>query len=414
MCSIMEDQAKAQEGQDAVEVDASLLLAQLREIPTSELEATFRELDTLHNATGAHRLLILSVLDERDVGRDDGALDTVGWVTWTARLSQSRARALVKTARALRDRPEIMKVALEGRLSGEQLDAVVQVATPETDEAWAHESPAWSASSLRAAARNQRTVSNDEAISRDRGRELSFRWDKKRGALRLRGWIPDADGALVEAALTRGADQAGPGADGQWDSFPARCADVLVGALNRELADDAEPHRATVLLHTPESAHQAESTAPGAYLDAGDDGIPIANETARRLSCDAIRQIVVEDAAGVPLRLGRRTRSVPPHIYRLLKHRDRHCRAPGCNRTRGLHAHHRKHWIDGGTTDLDNLVLLCTRHHRLLHEQGWQICGDLQRPESIEFRHRDGRTITPYRPPPLSAGVRERILVSTS
>ena len=155
MCSIMDDQNEAQEGQETAPVDAAALLVELREIPTSELEATFRELDTLHNATGAHRLLVLSVLDERDVGKGDGALDTVGWVTWTARLSQSRARALVNTARALRDRPEITNVALEGRLSGEQLDAVVQVATPETDEAWANEAPGWSASSLRAAAKNQ-------------------------------------------------------------------------------------------------------------------------------------------------------------------------------------------------------------------------------------------------------------------
>ena len=133
----MDDQTTAQEGQEPASIDAAALLAQLREIPTSELEDTFRALDTLHNATGAHRLLVLSVLDERDVGQEDGALDTVGWVTWTARLSQSRARALVKTARALRDRPEITNVALEGRLSGEQLEGVVQVATPDTDEAWA-------------------------------------------------------------------------------------------------------------------------------------------------------------------------------------------------------------------------------------------------------------------------------------
>jgi hypothetical protein len=185
MRSIMDDQTQAQEGQRPSSIDAAALLVDLRERPTDELETTFRELDTLHNATGAHRLLVLSVLDERGVGQEDGALDTIGWVTWTARLSQSRARALVKTARALRERPEITNVALEGRLSGEQLDAVVQVATPETDEAWANEAPGWSALSLRSAAKNQRTVTNEAAIARDQSRELSFRWDKNRGALRM-------------------------------------------------------------------------------------------------------------------------------------------------------------------------------------------------------------------------------------
>jgi hypothetical protein len=85
---------------------------------------------------------------------------------------------------------------------------------------------------------------------------------------------------------------------------------------------------------------------------------------------------------------------------------------PGCNRTRGLHAHHLRHWRDGGETNLENLILLCTRHHRLLHEHGWRICGHLDRPESIEFRRRDGTGITPSRPPPLDASVRERFLVS--
>jgi HNH endonuclease len=72
------------------------------------------------------------------------------------------------------------------------------------------------------------------------------------------------------------------------------------------------------------------------------------------------------------------------------------------------------HWRDGGETDLDNLILLCGRHHRLLHEQHWQLCGRLSQPESVEFRRPDGRAITPYRPPVLDPAVRERFLVSVS
>ena len=178
-------------------LDAPTLLAALRELPTEELAQTFRELDTLHHSTAAHRLLVLAVLDERDVGRDDGMLDTVGWVTWTARLTQQRARALVEAARALPDRPEIATVALEGRLSDEQLEAVVQVATPESDAEWAEAAPGWTATSLRAAARNRKAVTRDEAVARDRRREVTYRWDSKRGELRLRGRIPDADGAWL-------------------------------------------------------------------------------------------------------------------------------------------------------------------------------------------------------------------------
>ena len=135
-------------------------------------------------------------------------------------------------------------------------------------------------------------------------------------------------------------------------------------------------------------------------------GSPVANETVRRLACDAIRRTVLEDARGVPLKLGRRTRTVPTYLFRLLKHRDRHCRAPGCRRTIGLHAHHLVHWADGGETNLENLVLLCSRHHHLVHEEHWQICGRPSQPEALLFRPPERQPMTPYQPPPLDAHVR--------
>jgi hypothetical protein len=101
--------------------------------------------------------------------------------------------------------------------------------------------------------------------------------------------------------------------------------------------------------------------------------MPVAKETARRMACDSTVRAIVEDDEGIPLRMGRRQRTVPPHIKRLLQRRDRHCQFPGCTRTRGLHAHHVIHFSDGGPTDPDNLILLCTRHHRFLHEGGWTI-----------------------------------------
>ena len=192
-----------------------------------------------------------------------------------------------------------------------------------------------------------------------------------------------------------------------------RCADVFIGALTAEAPDASEAGRAGLMVHTPEAALHAESTEPGAYLETGETGIPIANETARRLACDAIRRTVLEDARGVPLKLGRRTRTVPLHLFRLLKHRDRHCRAPGCTRTIGLHAHHIVHWADGGTTDLDNLVLVCSRHHHLVHEEHWQ---HLRTPQPTRNPpSSDHRNLNPSRPtpPPLDPQLRERFLVAT-
>jgi hypothetical protein len=390
-------------------LEAEDLLADLRSRPTEELAGLFRDLDSLHAATGAHRLLVLAVLDEREVSRDDGTLDTVGWVTWTSRLSRSRARALVETARALPARPRLTTVALEGGLSDEQLDAAVRVATPETDAEWAEAAPGWTAASLRAAARNQRTVTAQEAVERDQQRSVTYRWDEHRGGLRLKGWFPDVDGATVAAALEARAEQLRPAPGESWDPYPQRCADVVVEALSRELDEQSEANRATVVVHVPESAVREGSDAPGTHLDAGAEPVAIANETARRVACDSVIQIEVDDEKGVPIKLGRRTRTVPPHIWRLLKERDRHCRAPGCTRTRGLHAHHVRHWIDGGTTDPDNLMLLCTVHHRMLHEHGWTIRGT---PGAHRFIDRDGYAVTPGRPSPLDPAIRERLLVA--
>jgi hypothetical protein len=336
-------------------------------------------------------------------------LDTVGWVTWTSRLSRGRARALVETARALPERPRLATVAMAGGLSEEQLEAAVRVATPGTDAEWAEAAPGWTAGSLRAAAKNRRTVTREEAAERELQRQVTSQWDERRGGLRLRAWFPGVDGATVAAALEAGADRMGPAAGDPWDPYPMRCADVVLNALSRDLDEQTDANRATVVIHAPEPALHNGSTEPGAHLDAGSEGIPIANETARRASCDSVAQVVVEDSKGIPIRLGRRTRTVPPHIFRLLKERDRHCQAPGCNRTRGLHAHHRRHWIDGGTTDLDNLILLCTVHHRMVHEHGWTLHG---KPGALRFLDRSGIPVTPGRPPPVAPEIRDRLLVS--
>ncbi|MFW6199938.1 MAG: HNH endonuclease signature motif containing protein, partial [Gemmatimonadota bacterium] len=84
---------------------------------------------------------------------------------------------------------------------------------------------------------------------------------------------------------------------------------------------------------------------------------------------------------GDVLDVGRRTRTVPPALRRALEVRDRGCRFPGCG-LRFADAHHIEHWADGGRTALDNLVLLCRRHHRRVHEDGWSVCCD-----------RDGRVV---------------------
>jgi len=100
----------------------------------------------------------------------------------------------------------------------------------------------------------------------------------------------------------------------------------------------------------------------------------ISAASARRISCDCELTPIRIDGEGVPLNLGRSQRLVSPAQRRALIARDHGCAFPGCNRPPAwTEAHHVAHWIDGGATDLVNLVLLCRRHHTVIHHDGWTI-----------------------------------------
>ena len=102
------------------------------------------------------------------------------------------------------------------------------------------------------------------------------------------------------------------------------------------------------------------------------DGPCIGADTARRLSCDAPVCAVFQKALEV-LDLGRTQRLPNRAQRRALMARDGGCRFPGCPERRYVEAHHVRHWIDGGPTDLANLVLLCWRHHHAVHEGGYSM-----------------------------------------
>jgi hypothetical protein len=131
------------------------------------------------------------------------------------------------------------------------------------------------------------------------------------------------------------------------------------------------------------------------WLDTGEE-LPAG--TLRRLACDADLIPAVLDSASVPLDLGRTHRLVAFALWMALIARDRHCAFPGCRRPPIMcHAHHIRHWADGGVTSLDNLVLLCGTHHRLIHDTPWQVrlSREDRRPEFLPppTRHRQHRWI---------------------
>ena len=117
---------------------------------------------------------------------------------------------------------------------------------------------------------------------------------------------------------------------------------------------------------------------------------PLLSEADRRyLSCDATCEVWFE-RDGQVIGAGRTTRLINRRLRRALEHRHPTCAVPGCGATRGLHAHHIRHWEDGGATELDNLVLVCPYHHRLHHRGVITITGPAHQPH----RHRQRRPRT--------------------
>ncbi len=102
---------------------------------------------------------------------------------------------------------------------------------------------------------------------------------------------------------------------------------------------------------------------------------------------------------GRVVEIGARTRTIPPALRRALQHRDRGCRFPGCG-VRVAEGHHLRHWARGGPTTLGNLALLCRRHHRAVHEEGYQ--AERQPGGALRFRRPDGRLLPDV---PLPAAV---------
>ncbi|BBY13917.1 hypothetical protein MMARJ_46570 [Mycobacterium marseillense] len=133
---------------------------------------------------------------------------------------------------------------------------------------------------------------------------------------------------------------------------------------------DAEATRRPHGQHTTVVAH-LDVAQRAAALHLG----PLLPDAERRyLTCDATCEVWFE-RHGEPIGAGRATRVINRRLRRALEHRDRMCAIPGCGATRGLHAHHIRHWEDGGPTELANLVLVCPYHHRLHHRGEITLTG---------------------------------------
>ena len=247
-------------------------------------------------------------------------------------------------------------------------------------------------------------------------RSVSWRWDED-GMLVLRARLDPAAGAALLATLEeatgptssrrshddppappdvleRGAEEA-PGAAA--DSTAARRADALVELVTRETGagPSVARGRAEFVVHVDVNGAgvNAAGTALGGAALGGPSGPELPSATARRLACDARARVLLSGTRDGRLYLGRRRRlATPAQIAALTVRDDGRCRFPGCTHQRYLHAHHVRSWLDGGRTDLDNLVLLCGFHHRLVHDRGYGIRAD---GAAWRFSRPDGTPVPP-------------------
>lgn len=151
-------------------------------------------------------------------------------------------------------------------------------------------------------------------------------------------------------------------------------ASALVTMAESVVRGDA-PHRSPteVMVTVPLETLRASGAPDVTAVATSRNGACLSAETVRRMCCDAGMVPVLEDDKGRPLSVGRKTRTIPPSVMRVLLKRDRTCTFPGCNTRVFLQGHHLQHWADGGKTSVDNLCLLCSHHHRFVHEYGYTV-----------------------------------------
>ena len=344
-------------------------------------------------AASAETLRAVAAYDEPRLWEADGATSMSAWLAARYGLARGTAREWVRVAHALWELPAIAEAYARGRLSWDQLRPLTRFAEPESDGELASRASWLSPTELWLEARRHERVSARQAEDAHRRRYLSMWWDPEKPLLYLDGMLPGEQGAAVEAALGRRAEELPP--DREADSpGEARLADALTGLVTGSDPDGSQP--ATLVVHADADVLGGKEPPDGPSRSETESGQRLSADTVRRLACDGRIEWVLE-SSGRAVGVGRRGRAVPGHITRLLRHRDRVCRFPGCGNGRWLHAHHLVHWADGGSTNLDNLVLLCGTHHRLIHEGGWKASGHPG--GELRFRDPAGRTIPRSRSP---------------
>jgi hypothetical protein len=357
---------------------------------------------------------LLDLIREFDIreGWNNGFRSCAAWLAWRVGLDIGAARERVRVARALEDLPRLKTALARGELSYAKVRALTRVARPETEERLLAVGRAGTAEHVERIVRGWRRVDRkveiEETKQRHKHRALHVYRDVD-GSVVIRGRLTPEAGAVLIQALTAAGDvlRAKPPllepnpARAETRSFEQQQADALVLVAETALHHGIDPgtpgERYQVVVHV-DAEVLADADAPGQSVIEG--GLRVSAETSQRLACDASRVEMRHDADGVIVEVGPRTRTIPTALRRALAFRDLGCRFPGCDLPFGQ-AHHIKHWAQGGPTTLSNLVLLCRRHHRAVHEEGFRV--ERRDDDGLEFRWPHGDVLPPVPPPPKTS-----------
>jgi Domain of unknown function (DUF222) len=357
------------------------------------VEELGQEIATLsvHLDAATHRLLeCIRQFDQADGWFDQGALSCAHWLSWRLGWDLATAREKVRVARALGRLPAIDEALRSARLSYAKVRALTRVATPANEGTLLQMALIATGAQLERLCRGYRGVLDAEKVPQPEERSVRSRM-LPGGMVRLELVLEPDEADLILRAVERArqvqaretraqkaappkqevpaetAKTSGPSAETPWPSRADGAVKVAESFLAGNPVKGTGGERFQVMVHLDQDVLGPD----GAWAGTLEDGSHLSAEALRRVACDC--GLVATGREGEALNIGRRARTIPPAIRRALMLRDRGCAFPGCTHTAFLHGHHIKHWLHGGETSLDNVLLTCTFHHHLLHEGGWTI-----------------------------------------
>jgi hypothetical protein len=380
---------------------AGLRADNLALLTPEELENRIRTLRRLGDQVEAVFAETTAAFEVTEAYKDVGARTAASWLRNNLRMNAGEARRRVVAGQRLRD----LSVVQEAFLAGEVGMGHVEVLTAAVDElgleavrtaeeslvALAKLNDPWD---LREAVRTIKQTIDPESVDEQQQRAMQrrhFSVTPVGDEYVAKGVLDAETGALLAQVLDTmskpgAGDERSPG-QRRVDALGDLCRAVLDAGLPQD--NGVRPHLTVVLSW---DALVGRLGASPARLD-GFGSVP--TSLVRQLACDAAVARVVTGADGSPIELGRSARAPSAAQRRAVRVRDGGlCRVPGC-RSRLVQVHHVVHWVDGGPTDLANMVSLCPRHHRNVHSGRLRIetTGG-----GVRIRARDGRELVDHRP----------------